>query len=216
MRLIILGPAGAGKGTLAEKIKKYWQISYIATGNMFRAEIQQASKLGLLAKEYIDAGKLVPDDVTIAMVMERLQAPDCSNGFLLDGFPRTLVQAEALRAALSQSGLDIEMVLNLVIDFESLSKRIVGRRICPNCDGIYNVYTNPPLVDEVCDKCGAKLVQRSDDTEEQLRVRMAEHQSSTSAVLAYYRSLGKVVDLDASLTPTEILEEVLKIFGRSL
>jgi len=203
-----MGPAGAGKGTLASKIKESFDIAHIATGNMFRAEIANKTELGLTAKTYIEAGLLVPDDVTIEMVTLRLSKEDCEHGFLLDGFPRTITQAEALHEALSKEDKDIELVLNLVINYDSLAKRIVGRRICENCDAIYNVVFTPSKVENICDRCGAKLIQRSDDTEVQLKIRMEEYYKRTETVLDYYRSIDKLVDIDANALPDEVWSEV--------
>ena len=203
-RLVIMGPAGAGKGTVASKIKSEYQVAHIATGNMFRSEIAAQSELGMAAKAFIDAGKLVPDELTISMVMKRLSQADCNNGFLLDGFPRTLKQAEALDAALSAKGEDLQLVLDLRIDLASLRARIEGRRICPNCEAIYNLITSPPQSAGVCDHCGRALIKRSDDTEEQLAVRLKEYEEVTKAVLTYYADLGIVARVDASATPEEV------------
>lgn len=203
-----MGPAGAGKGTLADMIKNEFRLAHIATGNMFRTEIAEKSDLGVAAKEYIDGGKLVPDELTIAMVMKRMSKDDCVNGYLLDGFPRTLKQAEALSAALAAKGEDIQMAINLCVDPEVLGKRIEGRRICTSCDAIYHMTNTPPQEEGICDRCGSRLVQRSDDTREQLAVRLKEYEEVTKPVLAYYQKLGIVIDIDASATPDEVWQEV--------
>jgi len=208
MRLVIMGPAGAGKGTLASKIKKHYQIAYLASGNMFRSEINQATELGLQAKAYMDQGKLVPDYLTNAMVMKRLSEPEYEQGFMLDGFPRTLYQAQTLQESLRSLGKEIELVVNLLVDYPTLVKRIVARRICPSCDAIYNVVYNPPLIDQICDICGTGLIHRSDDTEESLQVRLGEYHRSTEAVLLFYRDLQIVVDIDATDLPQAVWEEV--------
>jgi len=207
-RLVIMGPAGAGKGTLAARIKDEYQLAHIATGNMFRTEIGAQSELGLKAKAYIDAGKLVPDELTIAMVMKRLSQDDCVNGFLLDGFPRTLKQAEALDEALAVKGDNLQSALNLVVDLDILVMRIEGRRICPSCDAIYHLKNSPPVKEGVCDRCGSLLVQRSDDTRAQLAVRLKEYEEVTKEVLTYYRDAGIAADIEASGTPDEVWHEM--------
>ena len=207
-RLLIMGPAGAGKGTIAEKIKEEYRLAHVATGNMFRTEIAAKSELGSKAKEYIDAGKLVPDELTIAMVMKRLSQDDCVNGFLLDGFPRTLNQAEALSVALNEKGVDLQLAINLMVDEEVLGMRIEGRRICPTCDAIYHLKNSPPLREGICDRCGSELYQRSDDTREQLAVRLKEYEEITKPVLTYYRNLGIVADIEAAGTPDEVWQKV--------
>lgn len=209
MRLVIIGAAGAGKGTLAERIKKTYQIAHISTGDMFRAEIAQASELGLKAKAFIDSGHLVPDELTISMVAKRLQKDDCIKGFLLDGFPRTLNQAKALDETLKQSNQSLQLAINLSINVDCLAKRIIGRMICPNCKGIYHTEYSPPKIENVCDECSSALMHRSDDTHEQLKVRLAEFYQSTGPVLAYYREHELVVDLDATQLPKQVWEEVL-------
>jgi len=209
MRWIIMGPAGAGKGTIAARIIDSYNIAYIASGNMFRNEIALESDLGKKAKKYIESGKLVPDDITIAMVLKRLREDDCQKGFLLDGFPRTISQAEALQAALAKEACSIELVINLLVTYETVAKRILGRRICPNCDAIYNVFYSAPRLENICDRCDSALIQRSDDAEEQLKVRLQEHQNSTAPVLEFYRNLELVVDVDATASPQEVWDEVL-------
>ena len=208
LRLVIMGPAGAGKGTVADKIKSEFKLAHIATGNMFRTEIRAQSELGLAAKAYIDAGKLVPDELTIAMVMKRLSQDDCINGFLLDGFPRTLNQAESLHEALMAKGDDLQSAINLKVDLDVLGTRIEGRRICPDCEAIYHLTNLPPLKEGVCDRCGSTLVQRSDDTREQLAVRLKEYEEVTKPVLTYYRELGIVADIDASASQDDVWQEV--------
>lgn len=204
MRLIIMGPAGAGKGTLAQEIIKRYHLAYIATGSMFRQEISQKSELGLLAKTYIDSGKLVPDDVTIALVLQRIKGEDCKLGFILDGFPRTINQARALEETLVAQNLSIEQVISLNIDFEELKKRIVDRRICSGCQRIYNLNYLPPKETNICDDCGSDLYQRSDDTLDQLSIRIQEYEENTKEVLEFYQKAGKVIDIDASLPPHEV------------
>ena len=207
MRLILMGPAGSGKGTLASQVCKLYPIVYISTGNMFRGEIAAKTSLGKLAKSYIDKGSLVPDDVTIAMVRKRLEEPDCSEGFLLDGFPRTIGQAESLAQILEPQGEKVDLVLNLLVDRLTMLKRIVGRRVCPNCHRIYNIHYYPPQKVNVCDECSTTLYHRSDDQEEQFNIRYGEYFEKTSPVLEYYRLQEIVVDIDATASPAEVFEE---------
>ncbi|MFV0255432.1 MAG: adenylate kinase [Erysipelotrichaceae bacterium] len=213
MRLIITGAAGAGKGTIAKKIKEYYNIAHISSGDMFRSEISSGSALGNLANDYIKAGKLVPDDVTIEMVLKRISAADCQNGYLLDGFPRTLAQAEALESELFKRNESTEMVINLTVTFDTLIKRIVGRRICSNCGEIYNLYYKAPSVEGVCDICQSTLTQRSDDTEEKLAIRWQEFNESTLAVLSYYGDKGLLLDINADKGSNEVWQEVVKQLG---
>ncbi len=208
MQLVIIGAAGAGKGTLAEKIKRSYNLAHISTGDMFRSEMASGSELGLLAKKYIDEGHLVPDEVTIKMVSKRLQNDDCKEGFLLDGFPRTLNQAVTLDSELSKTNQDLQLVINLSIDSQSLKKRITGRRVCPTCQSIYHIDYSPSQVAGICDSCGSKLIQRSDDTEERLNVRLEDFYNLTSPVLAHYREKRLVVDLDATQLPESVWDEV--------
>ena len=159
-----MGPPGAGKGTQSEKIVAYYNIPHISTGDMFRDAASRKTELGLKAKEYMDKGQLVPDEVTIAIVKDRLSLPDCANGYLLDGFPRTLVQAEALKKLTAEINRPITHAVNLIVDEEKLVDRIASRRVCPQCGASYNVQTRPSKVENVCDSCGHDLIQRDDDS----------------------------------------------------
>ena len=194
MNILIMGPAGSGKGTMSAKILESFKIPHISTGDMFRANIKEGTELGKKAQEYMNAGKLVPDEITVAMVADRLKQPDCQVGYLLDGYPRTLVQ--------------VEVVINLVVEFEALADRITGRRMCKNCGAIYHVRNHPSQVEGICDVCGSPLIQRADDTEEQLRVRLDEHEKNTKPVLDYYREKGLVVDINATRSIDEVWNDV--------
>ena len=192
MNILIMGPAGAGKGTMSDLILQAYDIPHISTGDMLRENVANGTELGKEAKSYMDAGKLVPDDVINAMVEKRLQEPDCQKGYLLDGFPRTLVQAKAFEEIAAKIGKPVEAVLALEVDFEILKERVTGRRVCPKCGAIYHISNFPPKVEGVCDKCGSPLKQRADDTVEKLTQRMKEYDASTKPVIDFYDEKGVV------------------------
>lgn len=204
MNILIMGPAGAGKGTMSELILKEYDIPHISTGDMLRENVRNNTELGKTAKSYMEAGKLVPDDVINAMVEDRLQQPDCQKGYLLDGFPRTLVQAEAFSAIADKIGKPVECVIALEVDFEILKDRITGRRICSTCGAIYHVKGHPSKVEGVCDECGGELVQRKDDTVEQLKVRMDEYEKSTKPVIDFYEARGVVKHINAAQAKEDV------------
>lgn len=197
MNLLIMGPAGSGKGTMSEKIANKFNIAHISTGDMFRAAISNQTPVGVEAKSYIDEGKLVPDDVTNRMVKERIMMDDCVDGYLLDGYPRNLAQAHAFNEVAYQIDKPLDFVINLTLDYEVLVDRITGRRLCPDCGAIYHIKSNKPKVEGICDVCGGKLYQRSDDTEEKLKVRYDEYLNQTEPVIEFYREQGLVHDIDA-------------------
>ena len=186
MKLIIMGPPGAGKGTQAALIKAEYQIPHISTGDMFREAIKNETPLGMEAKSYMDKGQLVPDSVTIGLVKERLAKADCQEGFLLDGFPRTIPQAEALNEILEQLNIKLDAVVNIEVDNSVLIDRIVGRRVCPNCKAGYHVTNLKPKVEGICDLCGTELVQRKDDTEETVKNRLDVYAKQTEPLLEFY------------------------------
>lgn len=196
MNLLFMGPPGAGKGTQAEAIVNEFGIPHISTGDAFRLAIKQGTPVGVKAKEYIDKGLLVPDDVTVGIVRERLQQSDCEKGFLLDGFPRTLSQAESLEELLQEMGRKLDHVINLKVDRNKLLARLTGRRLCKSCGATYHVIFNPPKQEGVCDKCGGELYQRSDDTEEYVGTRLDEYINKTAPLLKFYeeKSLLRQVD----------------------
>lgn len=208
MNILIMGPAGAGKGTMSDLILKEYEIPHISTGDMLRENVKQGTELGKEAKAYMEAGKLVPDDVINAMVEERIQQPDCQKGYLLDGFPRTLVQAKAFSEMAEKIGKPVECVIALEVDFEILKERITGRRVCGSCGAIYHITNNPSEVEGVCDKCGGELTQRKDDTVEQLTVRMEEYKNSTKPVIDYFENLGVVKHIDAARDRKVVFEEI--------
>ncbi|CAM3973936.1 adenylate kinase [Cohnella lubricantis] len=196
MNILFMGPPGAGKGTQAERIVETFGIPHISTGDAFRLAMKENTPLGQKAKEYVDQGLLVPDEVTNGIVRDRLSLPDCEAGFLLDGYPRTLAQAEALDQMLADMGRKIDHVINLKVDRSFLLARLTGRRICKSCGSTYHVMFNPPKQDGVCDKCGGELYQRSDDTEEKVGTRLDEYTSKTAPLLEYYGNKGLLRDVD--------------------
>ena len=203
-----MGPAGSGKGTMSAKIKEHFQIPHISTGDMFRANIKAGTELGMKAQEYMNAGKLVPDEITVAMVADRLKQSDCQAGYLLDGYPRTLVQAQAFEKLSKEIAKPVEIVINLIVEFDALADRVTGRRNCKGCGAIYHIRNHPSKVEGICDICGSPLTQRADDTEEQLRVRLDEYEKNTRPVLDYYREQGLVVDINATRSIDEVWNDV--------
>ena len=198
MKLLIMGRPGAGKGTQAVNIREYYNIPHISTGDMFRARMKNQTKLGMLAKSYMEKGDLVPDEVTIGIVEERLAEPDCANGFLLDGFPRTIAQAEAFDKFLKSNGVKLDAALNVDVDASILIRRMVGRRVCKTCGATYHVEFNPSKVSGVCDNCGSPLIQRPDDTEETAVNRLKTYDEQTAPLLDFYskQNLLKTVNGD--------------------
>lgn len=205
MKLIFLGPPGAGKGTQAERIAERFQIAHLSTGDMLRAEIRNATPLGAAAKAYIDRGELVPDSVIIDMVRERIARDDCKNGFLLDGFPRTVVQAEALNTI-----TDIDHAVNIDVPSERLVARISGRRMCPDCGAAYHVFM---YAEPTCRKCGGKLYQRDDDREETVMNRLKVYTEKTAPLIAFYEAAGKLITVDGDAEVDAVTESILKGLG---
>lgn len=211
MRLLIMGPPGAGKGTQAGRISECYGIPHISTGDIFRAAIKAGTELGMKLKGYLDAGQLVPDEVTIEVIKERLREPDCSKGFLLDGFPRTIPQAEALDSMLKELGTHLNAVLNIVVSNDVLLRRLTGRRICRKCGAPYHVEFNPPAVPGVCDRCGGELYQRSDDTEETVKERLDVYARQTAPVLRYYKEQGLLREINGELEIEDVWREIQSI-----
>lgn len=209
-----MGPAGAGKGTMSDLILKEYDIPHISTGDMLRDNVRNNTELGNLAKSYMDAGNLVPDDVIIAMVEKRLQEDDCQKGYLLDGFPRTLVQAEVFEKIENKIGKPVECVIALEVGFDTLVERITGRRICPKCGAIYHIHNKPSKIEGICDVCGSELTQRKDDTVEQLTVRMDGYEKSTKPVIDFYDKRGIVSYIDASQETAAVFEKVKEALSK--
>jgi adenylate kinase len=206
-----MGLPGAGKGTQAERIVSDFGIPHISTGDMFRAAIAEQTPLGLQAKSFMDQGNLVPDEVTIGIVRDRLQKPDAEKGFLLDGFPRTQAQAEALDAMLNELGRKIDVVINMHVKRENLLARLTGRRICKSCGATYHVVFNPTKQEGVCDKCGGELYQRSDDTEEVVATRLDVNIKQSEPILAYYEQKGLLKTIDGEQAIDEVYGEISSI-----
>ncbi len=213
MRLLIMGAPGAGKGTQAVLIKEYFAIPHISTGDMFREAISKQTKMGMEAKKYIDKGDLVPDNVTIELVRERLLNEDCKNGFLLDGFPRTIAQAQALDETLKKLEIKLNVVLNVDTEDKTLIDRIVGRRSCSVCKESYHMTNKKPKIEGICDVCGGKLIQRVDDTEETFKNRLQVYHEITEPVLNYYQKQGLVKNISGSGDIKEIFERVKVLLG---
>lgn len=197
MYLIFLGPPGSGKGTQSALIVEKYGIPHISTGDMFREAVKNNTPAGMEAKKYMDAGLLVPDEVTIKVVAERLSKEDCQKGFLLDGFPRTNTQAEALKILTNNMGNPIQKVINLVIDLNRIYDRLEGRRVCVKCGATYHIRNNPPKVDGVCNRCGGELIQRKDDNPDLVATRLSAYNQQTAPLIDYYRQSGILVNVDA-------------------
>lgn len=198
MRLVLVGPPGAGKGTQAAFIAQARTIPKISTGDIFRANVREGTELGVAAKKYMDAGDLVPDEVTIGMVRNRLAEDDAVKGFLLDGFPRNVPQAEVLGQMLDAMGTKLDVVLELVVDDDEVVRRLSGRRTCRNCGHIWHVDFDPPAAEGICDRCGGELFQRDDDKPETIRHRLEVYAEQTSPLVAYYAAKGLLIGIDAT------------------
>lgn len=207
--IILMGPPGAGKGTLAKKLISLG-MTHISTGDMFREEISNKTELGILAASYINEGHLVPDEVTIKMLKNRLAQPDCEKGFLLDGFPRTIPQAEALEIMSKEINRPVETVISLVCDEKELIKRISGRRVCKVCGTPYHVTYMKPLKEGICDRCGGELYQRKDDNEEALKVRLQHYTADTAPLLDFYKGKELLVEYDSLIGSETLFDEVKK------
>lgn len=209
--MIIMGPPGAGKGTQSEKIVAHYNVPHISTGDMFRAAIANETELGLLAKSYIEKGALVPDEVTIGLVKERLSQSDCANGYLLDGFPRTIAQAEALKELTKEIAREVNIVINLSCDSSVLISRISGRRTCPKCGNSYHIVTKKPTIEGICDGCGSSLIQRADDTEEALKVRLNAYENQTKPLIEFYQKEGLLKEVNGLQGIEEVFNDVQSI-----
>ncbi|MGJ9460390.1 adenylate kinase [Oceanobacillus sp. CF4.6] len=214
MNLILMGLPGAGKGTQAEKINKKYNIPHISTGDMFRLAIKEGTDLGMKAKDYMDQGDLVPDEVTIGIVKERLSKADCVNGFLLDGFPRTIAQAEALQQLLTDLNRSIDYVLHVDVPEEKLVERLTGRRICPTCGTTYHVVYNPPKQEGVCDNDGSKLIQRDDDQPETVKKRLSVNIEQTQPLLDFYQDKGYLLKVDGDRDIEVVFQDIQTILGK--
>jgi adenylate kinase len=213
MKLLIMGRPGAGKGTQAVNIREYYNIPHISTGDMFRAAIKNKTALGLEAKSYMDKGALVPDEVTIGIVKARLLEDDCKKGFLLDGFPRTIAQAEALDAFLKENGIKLDAVLDVNVPAEILVRRMVGRRVCKTCGATYHVEFNPSKVEGVCDNCGSPLIQRADDTEATAKNRLAVYDNQTAPLLEFYKKQNILKTVNGDQPLDKVFDDIKSVLG---
>ena len=213
VRTILLGPPGAGKGTQAERMIEKYGIPHISTGDIFRENIKNGTELGKKAQDYMNKGELVPDDLVCEIAFDRLKKDDCKNGFLLDGFPRTVYQAEKLDEFLAENGQKLDKVIDLEVSDEELMKRITGRRVCKDCGATFHVVNFPPAVPGKCDKCGGVLIQRADDNEETAKNRIEVYNRETKPLVDYYEKSGNIVHIDGMISPDKTFEDVVKVLG---
>ena len=213
MKIIMLGAPGAGKGTQAKQIAAKYQIPHISTGDIFRANIKNGTELGKKAKTYMDQGALVPDELTCDLVMDRIQQDDCKNGFVLDGFPRTIPQAEALKAALDKMGETIDYAIDVEVPDENIVNRMGGRRACIGCGATYHVEFNAPKVEDVCDTCGGELVLRDDDKPETVQKRLSVYHAQTQPLIDYYKKANVLVEVDGTQDINVVFQDIVKILG---
>lgn len=211
MNLLIIGAPGAGKGTMSENIIDDYHLIHVSTGDMLREAVKNGTAVGLKAQEYMNKGELVPDETIHDIIVERFSKDDIDAGFLFDGYPRTYAQAVDLDEILKQLNKKLDCVINMNIDDQKLIERITGRRLCPTCGEIYNIYSRPSKVEGVCDECGADLIQRKDDNLESLNVRLSEYHKNTQPVIEYYEKLGIVKHVDASQSQEQVYEDIRKI-----
>ena len=209
--LIFLGPPGAGKGTQAREISRYFGIPHISTGDIFRENIEQGTPVGRHARTFMEKGELIPDDVVNTMVRERISQPDCGQGFLLDGYPRTLVQARSLQEMLRERLPGKPVVVNIQLSYTEIVERLSGRRICPLCQRTYNLRSQPPARDSVCDDDGTPLQQRPDDREEAIRERLQAYEAATSPLIGFYKNEARFVEVDGNQGPREITSSLTRI-----
>ncbi len=213
--LIFLGAPGAGKGTQAREVAKHFEIPQISTGDILRDAVKKGTSLGLAAKAKMEKGELVPDEVVCGIVEERVQEPDCKRGFILDGFPRTIAQAQFVDRMLQQKGRGNPLVLNIQVEYDVLMKRLTGRRTCSVCGEIYNVYFNPPKQEGKCDKDGGKLLHRADDNEDTIRQRLVAYDNQTKPLIDYYRGKSLLHDVEGDREPDLIAADLLKFLGNA-
>ncbi|MGL5642680.1 MAG: adenylate kinase [Paraclostridium sp.] len=213
MRIILLGPPGAGKGTQAAGIVEKFNIPHISTGDIFRKNIKEGTELGKKAKGFIDQGLLVPDELTVGLVTDRISQPDCENGFMLDGFPRNVAQAQHLGEYLKEVGISLDKVVNIEVDKDILVGRAVGRRICKSCGATYHVEFNPPKVDGVCDVCGGELYQRADDNEETVSKRIQVYLDETKPLVNYYSKEGIIANINGEQSIDKVFADIVDALG---
>lgn len=213
MKIIMLGAPGAGKGTQAKRISEKYQIPHISTGDIFRANIKNNTELGMRAKAFMDAGGLVPDEITIGMLLGRIHEPDCGKGYILDGFPRTIPQAESLTRALGDMGESIDHAVNMDVPDELIISRMSGRRACLSCGATYHITFNPPKKEGICDVCGQELVLRDDDKPETVKKRLDVYHEQTQPLIQYYEKAGVLAVVDGTMEMEEVFQAIVKILG---
>ncbi len=211
--VVLLGPPGSGKGTQAKRLVEVLGTPHVSSGDLFRHHLSQETALGLMAKSYMEQGELVPDDVTVKMVIERISHPDCEEGVILDGFPRTLNQADALDGALEHQGQEVTVVPLIEVSDEEVTRRLTARRTCEDCGAVYNLLFNPPEEAEVCDVCGGRLYQREDDNPETVRHRLYTYYKETSPLIGYYFAQGLLVRVDGEQSVEEVHEDLRRVIG---
>ena len=213
MRAVLLGPPGAGKGTQAVRLVEKYGIPQISTGDIFRKNIKEGTELGKKAQEYTNSGRLVPDELVVDLVADRLLQDDCTNGYLLDGFPRTIAQAEAFDRMLEKNGQKLDAVINFEVGYETLMQRLTGRRLCKDCGASYHVVFSPSAKEGVCDKCGGPLEQRKDDTRETAEKRIEIYEESTAPLIEYYSKAGTLKNFNAEKKPDEVFADIVAEMG---
>ena len=211
MNLILLGPPGAGKGTQAQRIVDRYHIPQISTGDILRAAVKESTPLGMKGKGFMDQGQLVPDEIVIGIIEERLKAKDCDPGFILDGFPRTIPQAEALQPILTNIEKKIDHVINIEVDPEELLRRLTGRRTCKNCGAMFHLFFQPPKKEGICDRCGGTLYQRADDKEETIRTRLKEYEKQTAPLIQYYQGKKTLRSIQGIGGPDQIFDQIIRL-----
>lgn len=211
MKIVMLGAPGAGKGTQADFISEKYGIPHVSTGDIFRANLKEGTELGMRAKAFMDKGELVPDDLTVEILLDRVAKDDCKDGYVLDGFPRTIPQAEVLTDALSKLGDKIDAAINVEVPDEAIVTRMAGRRSCPKCNAIYHIEYNKPRAEGVCDNCGEALIQRADDEEATVRNRLKVYHDQTAPLIAYYEKAGVLSEVDGTAPMQQVTEAIYKV-----
>ena len=213
MRAVLLGPPGAGKGTQAVKLVEKYGVPQISTGDIFRKNIKEGTELGRKAQEYMNAGQLVPDELVVDLVKDRLMQDDCAGGYLLDGFPRTIFQAEQLDKFLEENGQKLDAVINFEVGHDALMERLTGRRVCKQCGASYHIVNIPPKTEGVCDRCGGELEQRKDDTPETAEKRISVYEESTAPLIGYYTETGALKNFNAEKDHDVVFNEIVAVIG---